>query len=32
MYGTIKQYYDFLEKQESERELVLSQTKIQVNP
>jgi len=31
MYGTIKQYYDFLEKQESERELVLSQTKIQVN-
>jgi len=31
MYSTIKQYYDFLEKQESERELVLSQTKIQVN-
>ena len=31
MYSTIKQYYDLLEKQESERELVLSQTKIQVN-
>jgi hypothetical protein len=31
MYSTIKQYHDFLEKQESERELVLSQTKIQVN-
>ncbi len=31
MYNTIKQYYDFLEKQESERELVLSQTKIQIN-
>ena len=31
MYSTTKIYYDFLRKQETERELVLSQTKIQVN-
>jgi hypothetical protein len=31
MYSTTKIYYDFLKKQELERELVLSQTKIQVN-